>query len=480
MAAALPICYLGRMWGSRSSSQWTLPAIVGTGIALVSFWLAIASAASAQTPNDTATLVAQKNALFQQMLRDPADLTAVFAYADVSARLGDNEAAISALERLLLFNPNLARVHLELGVLYYRMSSFEAARSYLQKAASLNPPSDVQAQVDQYLARIADIDAPQRLTGYFLFGGQYQSDMTVSSGSTLIQSAVADQLISSQFTRQSGGNLFASGGALYSYDLGTQNRDALEIGGAGIVNHYFKNSQFDIDLGEVTAGPRFRFPNLGIPGVQWASLKPYFITNEVGLGEKQYLYTVGGGLETTAVLWGDLSARIAYEFRSKNFTAASERPASVGLTGDDNLLILALKKPVTANSVLIGEFDFLDQSARFRYFSNRTYAVSGSYRVSYPDPLGIVRLPLETDFFASHTWSVYEAPDPCCSTNGSTTAPLGSNRYDRHWRFGITQHFPLAANISIVLQVERDVVVSNLPIYGYTSNTVLLGPQIRF
>lgn len=460
----------------------TAAALKRIGVVLAILWLAgTPPPANAQSPNDdTATLIARKNALFQQMLHDPANLPITFAYADVSVRLGDNEAAASAFERLLLFNPNLPRVYLELGVLYYRMSSFEAARAYLQKAAALNPPPDVQARAEQYLAKIALIDAPQRLTGYVLIGGQYQSDMTVASGSNLIQSTVADQLISPQFSRQAGGNLFASGGALYSYDLGTQNRDVLEIGAAGIVNHYFKNSQFDLDLGEVTAGPRLRFPNLDIPAVQWASLKPYLIVNEAGLGEKQYLRTIGGGLEATAVLWGDLSARIAYEYRDKDFTAAAERPASPGLSGSDNLVILALKKPVTENSVLIGEFDFLDQSTRFNYFSNKTYALSAAYRVTYADPTGLIRSPLETDFFASRSVSIYEAPDPCCSTNGSLTAPSGSSRFDRHWRFGITQYFPVASNISLVLQVERDVVLSNLPIYGYTSNTVLLGPQIRF
>jgi len=452
------------------------------GVVLAILWLAsVPAAANAQTPNsDVPALTAQKNALFQQMLREPANLSVTFAYADISVRLGDNEAAVSALERLLLFNPNLPRVDLELGVLYYRMGSFEAARSYLQRAAALNPPPDVQARVDRYLAKIAVIDAPQRLTGYLLFGAQYQSDMTVSSGSGLIQSAVANQLLSTQFSRQAGGNLFSAAGALYSYDLGTQNRDALEIGGAGLVNHYFKNSAFDLDFGEATAGPRFRFPNLGIPFVQWASLKPYLIVDEVGLGEQQYFYTVGGGVEGTAVLWGDLSARIAYEFRDKNFTAAAGRPASIGLTGNDNLVILALKEPVTENSVLTGEFDFLDQSTRFNYFSNKTYAVSASYRVSYADPTGIIKLPLETEFFGSRSWSIYEAPDPCCSINGSTTTPSSSSRYDRHWRFGITQYFPVAPSISLVLQLERDVVLSNLPIYGYTSNTVLFGPQIRF
>ena len=49
-----------------------------------------------------------------QMLRDPSNLDVTFAYADVSAQLGDNEAAVAALERMLLFNPNLPRVDLEL------------------------------------------------------------------------------------------------------------------------------------------------------------------------------------------------------------------------------------------------------------------------------------------------------------------------------------------------------------------------------
>ena len=63
--------------------------------------------APAQTTGseDTASLRAQKDTLFQQMLRDPANLDVTFKYADVAARLGDYEAAVAALERMLLFNP---------------------------------------------------------------------------------------------------------------------------------------------------------------------------------------------------------------------------------------------------------------------------------------------------------------------------------------------------------------------------------------
>src|SRR3954466_15910874 len=79
--------------------------------------LAVWTTAPAQelSAPERAALLSRKDALFDQMLRNPGNLDITFAYADVSAKLGDNEAAVSALERMLLFNPNLARVQLELG-----------------------------------------------------------------------------------------------------------------------------------------------------------------------------------------------------------------------------------------------------------------------------------------------------------------------------------------------------------------------------
>jgi tetratricopeptide (TPR) repeat protein len=119
-------------------------------------WLAIGSP-SARADNaatDPAALQAKKEALFQQMLHEPANLDVTFAYAHVSAQLGDNEAAVAALERMLSFNPNLPRVDLELGVLYFRMRLVEVARTYFDLALSFNPPPEVVARINKYLTAI--------------------------------------------------------------------------------------------------------------------------------------------------------------------------------------------------------------------------------------------------------------------------------------------------------------------------------------
>jgi hypothetical protein len=434
----------------------------------------LASAAAAEDV-DRAALEAQKDQLFQKMLANPANLDVVFAYADVSARLGDDEAAVSALEQMLLFNPNLPRVDLELGALYFRLGSFDVAQSYFEKAAAANAPPEVQERIKEYMALIAQQQSPSRLTGALLFGVQYQSDANVAPAGSTISSPVGPVLLNSQFIKTQDFDLFASGSLLYTYDLGDQNRDTIEVGGTGLVNHYMKVGRLDLDFGEVTVGPRLRFPQLPDTLVQGATVKPYAIFNEVGLGESQYFYTYGGGIEGTGVVWGDLALRGVFEFREKTFTNAPDRPLSTGLTGNDKLVSLSVTKPITANSALSLEFDYVDQLTQLAYYSNQSYAASTAYHIRYDGPDGVLHFPMETTFFGSRLWSIYDAPDPCCVTGSGF-----SSRDDRRWRFGISQGVYVADNIELIVQFERDIISSNLSLYGYTSNSVVVGPQIRF
>jgi Tetratricopeptide repeat len=441
-----------------------------------------AAAAQPAAADDTGVLEARKEALFQEMLRNPANLDVTFAYADVAARLGDYEAAVSALERMLLFNPNLPRVDLELGALYFRMGSYSVARDYFDKAAAASPPPEVRQRIAEYLAQIDKQQSRNQLSGYIFLGGQYQTDANVAPGSPLILSPIGPVLLNSQFVKQSSGSVFASGSLLYSYDLETQNHDTFEVTSVGYVNHYLNQAvdRLDLDLLEVTLGPRLNFPNGGLFGNRLASVKPYAILDEVGLGENQYFAAYGVGLEYDELVWGDLALKSVFEFRHKNFTNAPDRPLSSGLDGSDKLLSISATKPVTENSALNLEFDYLDQTTQLPYYTNDSYAVTGSYRIHYGLPFSISAYPWESSAFLGRAWSIYASPDPCCNTSGNPQIFSPSSQLTQRWRFGFTEAVPVNATISVVLQLERDIVSSNLPIYAYTNNSILLGPQIRF
>ncbi|MEQ9124416.1 MAG: tetratricopeptide repeat protein [Alphaproteobacteria bacterium] len=102
---------------------------------------------------------AELEALFDEILKNPTDLDLTYKYAQEATRLGDYEAAITAYERLLLFNPELPRVKAELGVLYYRLGSFDTSRAYLQEALASDPPAAARERIEGFLARI---DASKR------------------------------------------------------------------------------------------------------------------------------------------------------------------------------------------------------------------------------------------------------------------------------------------------------------------------------
>src|SRR4051812_16239407 len=130
----------------------------------------------------------QYDAAFQEMLRRPADLDVLFKFAGLASQTGDIEGAISALERMLLISPDLPRVQLELGVLYYRLASYEVARTYLESALrSPGIPADVRARAEQFLAQVVSQQKPSHLAGEVFLGFRYQSNANLGPASSSVR-----------------------------------------------------------------------------------------------------------------------------------------------------------------------------------------------------------------------------------------------------------------------------------------------------
>ena len=70
---------------------------------------------------------------FAAMFEAPDDVDLMFKYALTSIRLQDYEAAITTLERILIYNPNLPRVKVELGASYFRIGSYPVAKFYFEE-----------------------------------------------------------------------------------------------------------------------------------------------------------------------------------------------------------------------------------------------------------------------------------------------------------------------------------------------------------
>ena len=122
-------------------------------------------------------------AAFQETLRKPNDPAVLLRYADLATKAGNLEGAISALERLLLIEADQPRVKLELGVLYYRLGSYEQARVYLEAArTSPRATNEVKERSSQFIADVNQATGKSRLTGDILGGVRYSTN--ANSGPT--------------------------------------------------------------------------------------------------------------------------------------------------------------------------------------------------------------------------------------------------------------------------------------------------------
>jgi thioredoxin-like negative regulator of GroEL len=78
--------------------------------------------------------LAEYDAAFSEMISKPGDPASAVKYAQLAVEVGDMEGAVSALEGLLMQEADQPEVELELGVLYYRLGSTDAARAHLEAA----------------------------------------------------------------------------------------------------------------------------------------------------------------------------------------------------------------------------------------------------------------------------------------------------------------------------------------------------------
>src|SRR5579871_1663950 len=233
-------------------------------VLLVAAMLGAAAAAHAQQSGPPATqarsasaVVADDyDALFKAMYKDPSNLDLSFRFAEQAVARGDFEAAIGALERMLFYNPNLPRVKLELGVLYFKLGSYDLAKGYFEDAIKGGDvPPEVQAQVAVYLAEINRRLSPYEYALFLQSGARYQTNANVGPDSTLVRAFGQDALLNNQFGAAPDWNWFQIAALNFAYKLGRRG-DAIEFTLLGYYAGQAKFHQFNLGLVEATVGPR--------------------------------------------------------------------------------------------------------------------------------------------------------------------------------------------------------------------------------
>lgn len=416
------------------------------------------------------SLQAQYDATFQQMLRSPGNQDIMFKFAGIAMRLGNYEAAISTLERMLLFNPELPRIRLELGVLYFRLGSFDVSRSYLKRAIEAKDvPQEVRVRAESYLDEIDKRSSRNKFTGSVFFGMRYQTNVNAGPGSPGVRAEGIDAVLNDEFLGDDDYNFFASAVVQHDLDLHTQENETWRTIARAYWSRQFSLRQFDVSVLEATTGPRLAvFPDK----FEDLSFRPYLLAGIVALEQARFFYTLGGGFEVRKPIGKRLIVEGGYELRRKEFRNTTRRPTSDGLSGYEHAVRFGGQFAITDAVLLNLRFSAVRDDARVKFNSNTEYSVSSSLSVRYTAPFQITSWPWRSVFAVSRVVSNYSDQNPAIDPD--------IERLDHEWRLTLTNSIGLTEQWSIILQFQRVINNSNLSNFEFDNDTVLLGASWRF
>ena len=439
-----------------------LTALVG---AVFSLFVVVASDAQQLAENDRAFEDA-----YQEVLKDPGNLDKSFRFTQLAIERGDFEAAISALERMLITNPNLPRVRLELGVLYFRLGSYALAKSYLESAIKgKEVPPKVRERVGVFLAKINDLLSTSKVFGSVSAGLRYQTNANAgpSSPSVLLFGFPAE--LDEAYTSQKDANLFGALNLRHVYDLGTQEKTTLDTDIFVFGSKQFDQDQVDVFFVELVSGPQFRVASEESGNML---IRPFVSGNVIHLGEDILYASFGGGVEVSRQVNDRLGLTLRYDVRGKRYDNNTSRPNASDENGVEHSGHVTAAISITPTVNVFARVRLKAHDARVDYEANREYGGLAGLSVSYEPPVGNPSWRWLTSLSGEFSYVKHDAPYPAVSPT--------TRREDKKWDLRVQTNIPLTKRLSLGIGVTHSRVDSNLPNFKQANTAVAVSVSRSF
>ena len=275
------------------------------------------------------------------------------------------DAAIAALRSILIHEPSLVRVRLELGLAFFLKQEDDLAREHFERVLAGTPPAPVIANVTKFLRVMR---ARKRWSGYFGFSIAPDTNINAASDAQFIY------INGLPFRRGQGGiassdiGVVGWGGAEYQYPLAPRWR----LRAGFDVNHReYKGGRFDQTFLAGHVGPRF-FVSRNTEMSLLASVSQRW------WGGSSFNYDYGVRLEVEHVIFPGLrlSGRANWSDRKYEQNDFLEGPLMVVSLGASYVPL-----PIVQLNTLVG---YLKQDAQAHHWNSDGYWVRGGTNLALP------------------------------------------------------------------------------------------------
>lgn len=405
------------------------------------------------------------DAAFEAMMEDPTDLDAIFAFAVIARRVGDLEGAVGALERMLIFNPDLPVVHFELARLYARLGSRAAARRYFRSALEYDPPPEIRAKIEAWIARLDQAARPDSFSGSLFLGFRYQSNANAAPDDPTVRVGGVDARLADEFLDKDDVNAVASVRLVHRRDL---DRDPAAFVVSEVSAYATRQSELEENDIQVVAG-KFGPEFVRAGGT---SLRPFLRADLARLGGTTFYRSLGAGIAGQGPVSEARNLHFFFDATAlrRNFEPSRRTPALDRRDGENYRVEAGLRSTLSPSLRIRGSAGGERQNSR-----DKAESYSG----------GNVRVGLQSAMhgpFGEREWTLsaagrvairrYDLPD--------RTIDPDHRRRDKSLAITLGLTIPFGDAVAATVEAGQHWRRSNLPNFEYEDTSVSAGVRIAF
>ncbi|WP_370464706.1 tetratricopeptide repeat protein [Methylosinus sp. RM1] len=402
----------------------------------------------------------------------PTDYEQTYAYIRLATELHE-EAAIGALERLLMYNPSLGRARKELGFLYARIGAYQSAAFNLRAALkSADLDATQKAQIEAQIPDIERQTRASRFSGNLQIGVRTQSNAAyLPSGGLYDVGGV--QTFGGVTGRQSDVNAFEQAQIAHDYDFQNQRGDVLETRGLAYATQQFALSQYNVALFSLSVGPRFGLSEIA-PGL---SVRPHVSGSASLVGNLNYLNTGGAGVGFRQMIGDRLSLEPGFEW-SRLWVNSGSGPGSSAQTvatiasGDVFTGSLGVSLRIFDHVRLEGRGAYSRAAAYVAAQASDQFDLQAMLRFEVDPPLS--EMPRRWTFapYARFRQIAFDIANPALDPSRM--------RRDDAWTYGLALDAPITAQLGVSGHLEFLRNDSNISSFKMHNVSLTFGPTAKF
>ena len=382
-----------------------------------------------------------------------SDISRTLEYARVAAVARDYEAAIGALERILLISLEQHKIRATLGLLYHRLESYDIARYHLQKAlASDVLPHDLALRADRVLREVDRGDSRHAIRGSISLGFRYRDNANAGPRSAVVLARGFSVALDEDFQEDGDGGFFVVGNAVHSYDLASQNGMTIETDGAFYANRQFDISDINSIVAEIRSGIRIGEKPSGEPEF---SVRPHIVLNVISRGDDLFSNVYGGGLDFRYLSGRRFVAGGTFQHRQREYHESNDRPRLDERDGHENFGSVYARYLFGTRLSVLGRVNVIDRHAKARFQESVQVGALGRADLGYSAPL---------QMGSGGNWRAYAAViyrNLDFDTPNPRTDPTKA-RNDDEWRLMVGNAMPINRNWRANLEISYSEVGSNI------------------